>query len=47
MKRISVTIEESQLNWLEDEVRKGVFSSISHGVRYALKKLVEEVPSHE
>jgi len=42
MKRISVTVEENTLEWLEDQVREGRFSSISHGVRWALKKLMEK-----
>ena len=44
MKGVSITIEKEQLEWLENQVKEGKFASISHGVRVALKKLMEVNP---
>jgi len=42
MKRISVTVEDDLLKWLKDQVSEGRFSSISHGIRYALRELMKK-----
>jgi len=39
MEKINVTVDRATLEWLQDQVRRGRFASISHGVRYALQKL--------
>ena len=41
LRSITVRIEEGVLEWLADQVRAGRFASIAHGIRYALKKLME------
>jgi Arc/MetJ-type ribon-helix-helix transcriptional regulator len=40
-KYVNVGIEDEQFDWLTDQVREGRFASISHGIRVALKKLME------
>jgi len=47
MENISITIEKEQLEWLENQVKEGRFANISHGVRFALKKLIEEKRGEE
>ena len=44
-RRALALLDEEDYRWLVDQVRAGRFSSVSHGLRYALKKLreVEEV----
>lgn len=37
MTQVSVSIDDENLEWLQDEVRKGKFKSVSEGVRTAVK----------
>lgn len=40
--KISVSVTNEQLRWLNNERSHGRFASISHGVREAIRKLMEE-----
>ena len=42
MKGVSITLEEKQLEWLEEQVKEGKFASLSHGIRYALNELMKK-----
>lgn len=41
MRTISAKITEEQFKWLSDRVREGRFASISHGIRVAIKRMME------
>lgn len=40
--KVSVSITPKQLQWLNNEVAHGRFASLAHGVREAIRKLMEE-----
>jgi len=37
--KVSVSIDEDLINWIQGEVEKKRFASISHAVNYALNEL--------
>ena len=42
-KNISAMLEEEQIEWLLDQIRMGRFASMSHGLRVAIQKLIDEI----
>jgi len=42
MKRLSITIGERELEWLQSKVKSGDFSSLSHGIRKCVLKAMGE-----
>ncbi len=41
-KKISISIDEDLLEWVESEVKKKRFGSVSHAVNFALNELREK-----
>lgn len=42
LKRLSITIGEKELEWLQRKVQSEDFSSISHGIRKCVRKVMRE-----
>ena len=42
-RKISLTIDEELLEWAKEQVKTGMFRSVSHVVEYALRKLKETI----
>jgi len=42
MKKLSITIGEKELRWLRSKVESGDFSSVSHGIRKCVLKVMGE-----
>jgi len=40
--KTAVTLEKELLDWMDEKIREGVFSSRSHAVRYALLQLMKK-----
>jgi len=40
--RTSIALDKEQLEWIEDMVSRKRFSSVSHGVEYAIERLREQ-----
>lgn len=40
-KKVSVAIDESLLKWVQDQVQRKRFASVSHAVNYALNEIME------
>lgn len=41
-KNISIRIEENQLKWLDEKVRRSEFASRAHGIRYCIQHVMDE-----
>lgn len=39
--KISITIDDTLIKWLDNQIKKKKFASRSHGFEYALNELVE------
>ena len=44
-KKISVAVAEDLLSWIEDQIRKKRFASVSHAVNYSLNEVKERTES--
>jgi Arc/MetJ-type ribon-helix-helix transcriptional regulator len=42
LKKINITIETSQAQWLEAQVKTGKYASLSHAIRVAIQHLQKE-----
>jgi len=40
--KTAVTLEKELLEWIDQKIREGVFSSRSHAIRYALIQLMKK-----
>ena len=41
-RKVSVTIDSDLLDWIEKQIKRNRFASISHACVYALRRLKEE-----
>jgi Arc/MetJ-type ribon-helix-helix transcriptional regulator len=39
--KVSHTIDEDLVNWIDSEIKKKRFASRSHAIEYAVKQLIE------
>lgn len=46
-RKISVTIDDDLLKWVEKEIRRNRFASFSHACVYALRRLKESEESEQ
>lgn len=45
--KFNVYLDQELLDWVEDQVRKGKFKSISEGIRKCLQKCVRLEETHD
>jgi Arc/MetJ-type ribon-helix-helix transcriptional regulator len=41
-RKISIAIDEDLLSWIEDQVQKKRFASVSHAVNFAVNDLIKK-----
>jgi len=41
-KKVTVSIDENILKWIEKQIKEKLFAGISHAIEYALFKLIKE-----
>ena len=40
-RKLSITMQTDLFDWMEGEIKSGVFASYSHAIEYAMRKLRE------